>query len=121
METDEGDIHCAPQHPGSQRQTINDDVQKKQKTGGPQDDLHPRARRQSLIEDARREKASTSSSAMEELQRFGAPVYDGEREGRTHFSLRITPREGKKGGLSRAFKVFEVCTGTRMMQLESKW
>ncbi|XP_069486246.1 tyrosine 3-monooxygenase-like [Ambystoma mexicanum] len=78
-------------------------------------DTAPGGRRQSLIEDARREKEAPSAPSAEERQSRG----DGAEEGRTPLSLIFTPRDGRRAGVSGAFRVLEAFD-IRIQHIESR-
>lgn len=80
-------------------------------TGGALCPQSPRfiGRRQSLIEDARkeREKAEAAAASLEPGEPLGAGACE-ERDGKALLTLLFTLRGAKTSSLSRALKVFEV-------------
>ncbi|XP_029453334.1 tyrosine 3-monooxygenase-like [Rhinatrema bivittatum] len=75
-------------------------------------------RRQSLIEDARKEKDTSDSSSLGALEDQDDPVFQAE-EAKTSLNLLFTLGNDIKAGLSRTIKIFETFAA-RIQHIESR-
>lgn len=73
-------------------------------------------RRQSLIEDARKEREAAAAAAASDATESTETIVFEEKDGRAMLNLFFMLKGTKTSPLSRAFKVFEVSTQTVVLQ-----